>query len=306
MTADAPVDTTGACSAAEGTACGCSGNPVFDGVDRRYRAMLWLVIVINAVMFFVEMAAGRLGGSQALQADALDFLGDALTYGMSLAVIGMSLKVRATAALVKAASLLFMGLWVFGSTAWQTLVLGVPSAEVMGAIGLLALAANLASVLLLMRYKDGDANVRSVWLCSRNDAIGNVAVMGASVAVYATGSAWPDLVVAFAMAGLFLRSAQLITAQALREYRESKGEIAEARSEVQLRSLLTCPACGHVEPEIMPTDACLFFYDCKGCGTRLKPRAGDCCVFCSFGTVPCPPVQLAGGECAAGCCSPAS
>jgi Co/Zn/Cd efflux system component len=198
-------------------ACGCHGNPVFDGMDRRYRTILWVVIAINAAMFVIEMLAGRLAGSQALQADALDFLGDTLTYGMSLAVIGMSLKVRATAALAKGVSLALMGLWVFGSTAYQVLVLGVPKAELMGVIGLLALAANVASVLLLMRYKDGDANVRSVWLCSRNDAIGNVAVMGAALAVFATASAWPDLVVAAIMAGLFLNSAVQILAQAWRE-----------------------------------------------------------------------------------------
>lgn len=200
-------------------ACGCSGNPQFDGLDPAYKRILWAVIFINAAMFIIEMSAGKLAGSQALQADALDFLGDAFTYGLSLAVIGMSLKVRSTAALIKGVSLLLMGLWVFGSTAYQFFVLGVPKAEIMGAIGVLALAANVASVLLLMRYKDGDANVRSVWLCSRNDAIGNVAVMVASVAVWFTATAWPDLVVAIIMAGLFLRSAQLILVQAWQELR---------------------------------------------------------------------------------------
>lgn len=204
-------------AACDDQACGCHGNPVFDGMDRRYRLILWLVIAINAVMFVVEMLAGRFAGSQALQADALDFLGDTLTYGMSLAVIGMSLKVRATAALVKGLSLAAMGVWVLGSTAWQVLVLGVPKAEWMGVIGLLALAANVASVLLLMRYKDGDSNVRSVWLCSRNDAIGNVAVMGAALAVFVTTSAWPDLIVAAIMAGLFLNSSVQILAQSWRE-----------------------------------------------------------------------------------------
>ena len=207
---------------AETQACGCSGNPRFDGMDASYKRVLWTVIAINAAMFFVEMSAGQLAGSQALQADALDFLGDALTYGLSLAVIGMSIKVRSTAALLKGFSLLAMGLWVFGSTAYQVLILGVPSAGIMGSIGLLALAANLASVFLLMRYKDGDANVRSVWLCSRNDAIGNVAVMIASAAVWLTASAWPDLIVALMMAGLFLRSAQLILVQAWQEYRSGE------------------------------------------------------------------------------------
>ena len=176
-------------------------------------------------MFVVEMAAGKAAGSQALQADALDFLGDALTYGLSLAVIGMSLKTRATAALAKGFSLMGMGIWVFGSTVYQTLILGVPQAELMGMIGFLALAANITSVLLLMRYKDGDANVRSVWLCSRNDAIGNVAVMIASVAVWFTASAWPDLVVAIIMAGLFLRSAQLILRQGWKEYHGAETSI---------------------------------------------------------------------------------
>lgn len=203
-------------------ACGCSGNPKFDGVDPAYKRILWVVIVINAIMFIVEMSAGKLAGSQALQADALDFLGDSLTYGLSLAVIGMSLKARSMAALIKGVSLLLMGLWVFGSTVYQVLILGVPEAQIMGVIGLLALAANLASVFLLMRYKDGDANVRSVWLCSRNDAIGNVAVMVASVAVWFTMSAWPDLIVAAIMAGLFLRSAQLILIQAWHEYRSGE------------------------------------------------------------------------------------
>lgn len=211
----------GACGTKSST-CGCAGNPKFDGVDPAYKRVLWVVIFINAIMFIVEMSAGKLAGSQALQADALDFLGDALTYGLSLAVIGMSLKVRATAALLKGLSLLLMGLWVLGSTVYQVLILGVPKAELMGLIGLLALAANVASVLLLMRYKDGDANVRSVWLCSRNDAIGNVAVMVASIAVWLTASAWPDLIVAMIMASLFLRSAQLILIQAWQEYRSGE------------------------------------------------------------------------------------
>ena len=156
--------------------CGHS-HATFEGLSDDYRRRLWAVIAINAAMFFVEMGAGALAGSQALQADALDFFADAATYGISLAVIGAQLRVRAWAAFAKGASLMLMGLWVFGATAYHVLVLGVPRAEVMGVVGFLALAANVASVLLLMRYKDGDANVRSVWLCSRNDAIGNVAVM---------------------------------------------------------------------------------------------------------------------------------
>ncbi|SCY36401.1 cation transporter [Microvirga guangxiensis] len=205
--------------------CGCQGGvPVFDGVDPRYKRVLWTVIALNGAMFVTEMVAGRLAGSQALQADALDFLGDTVTYGLSLAVIGMSLRTRATAALFKGLSLSLMSLWVFGSTLYQTLILGVPQAGLMGGIGLLALAANLASVLLLMRYKDGDANVRSVWLCSRNDAIGNVVVMIAALGVWGTATAWPDLIVAALMAGLFLTSSVQILRQAWMEYRTGGAE----------------------------------------------------------------------------------
>lgn len=203
--------------AGDGGACGCHGTPVFDGVDPRYRRTLWLVIGLNAAMFTTEIIAGHQAASQALQADALDFLGDTLTYGLSLAVIGSSLRVRATAALLKSLSLFAMGLWVFGATLYRVIVTGMPQAEVMGLVGLLALGANLASVFLLMRYKDGDANVRSVWLCSRNDAIGNVAVMGAALAVGLTGTPWPDLLVAGVLAGLFLMSAVQILRQALAE-----------------------------------------------------------------------------------------
>src|SRR5215218_696845 len=201
-------------------ACGCSGGvPDFDGVDPRYKRILWTVIGLNATMFVVEMATSHLAGSQALQADALDFLGDTVTYGLSLAVIGASLRTRATAALFKGLSLSLMGAWVLGSTLYHVLILGLPRAEIMGGIGILALAANVSSVLLLMRYKDGDANVRSVWLCSRNDAIGNIAVMAAAGAVWWSTSAWPDLIVAGVMAGLFLSSAVQILRQAWAEYR---------------------------------------------------------------------------------------
>lgn len=199
--------------------CGCSTNVVFEGLDPSYRRALWLVIALNAAMFAVETGAGVLAGSHALQADALDFLGDTLTYGMSLAVIGMSLQVRATAALIKGITLGLMGVWVLGSTLWHTLVLGLPRAEIMGLIGLLALATNVTSVLLLMRYKDGDANVRSVWLCSRNDAIGNIAVVVAALGVWSTATGWPDIIVAVVLAALFLQSATKILRQALDERR---------------------------------------------------------------------------------------
>jgi Co/Zn/Cd efflux system component len=200
----------------------CSDGTRFEGLSAEYKRRLWFVIAINASMFLVEMAAGSLAGSQALQADALDFLGDATTYGISLAVIGASIQIRARAAILKAISLTAMALWVLGSTAYRVVILGIPRAEVMGAIGILALAANAASVLILMRYKDGDANVRSVWLCSRNDAIGNVAVMIAALAVWSTATKWPDLLVAAIMAGLFLNSSIQILRQSFRELRETR------------------------------------------------------------------------------------
>ena len=204
----------------------CNHEPKFDGMSPGFRRALWIVIAINAAMFVVEMTAGALAGSQALQADALDFLGDTLTYGLSLFVLGMSLRVRSTAALAKGISLAAMGLWVFGSTAYQVLILGVPKAEIIGAVGVAALLANVASVLVLLRYKDGDANVRSVWLCSRNDAIGNVAVIGAGAGVYLTGTAWPDLAVAALMAGLFLWSSLQIVRQAVAEMRHDGARVS--------------------------------------------------------------------------------
>lgn len=199
-------------------ACGHDHAP-FDGMSDTYKRRLWMVIAINAAMFAVEMTAGQLARSQALQADALDFFADAVTYGISLAVIGASLKTRSMAAAAKGGSLFLMGLWVFGSTIWRVFQGGVPEAPVMGLIGFLALAANLASVLLLMSYKDGDANVRSVWLCSRNDAVGNVIVMVAALGVWGTATAWPDLIVAGIMAGLFLSSSVQILSQSLAEWR---------------------------------------------------------------------------------------
>jgi len=203
----------------------CGRNVRFEGLDPVYKRVLWTVIAINAVMFAVELAAGHMASSQALQADALDFLGDTLTYGISLAVIGRSLQTRSYAAILKAASLTLMAVWVLGSTAYNVLVLGTPRAEIMGIIAVLALAANATSVLLLIRYKDGDANVRSVWLCSRNDAIGNIAVMGAALAVWSMDSAWPDLLVATVMAGLFLRSSSQILLQAWQEARSDAPEV---------------------------------------------------------------------------------
>ncbi len=197
---------------------GCCGQDTkFDGASVAFKRTLIAVIAINGAMFITEIVAGITAGSQALLADALDFLGDTATYAISLAVIGMPLIVRAKAALFKGVSLALMGFWVFGSTLYHVLVTSTPQAEIMGAVGFLALLANLASVLLLLKYRDGDANVRSVWLCSRNDAIGNVAVILAASGVWASQTAWPDLLVAGLMASLFLWSSLQIIRQARAE-----------------------------------------------------------------------------------------
>lgn len=205
----------------------CDQNVSFDGSSPAYRRVLWIVIAINAVMFVVEMSAGAAAGSKALQADALDFLGDTLTYGISLYVIGKSVRMRATAALMKGVSLALMGVGVLGWTIYHTFVLGVPNAMVMSGVAFLAFAANVVSALLLLKFRDGDSNVRSVWLCSRNDAIGNVAVIAAAGVVMLTGSAWPDLIVAAAMATLFLQSSIKIIRQATTELRLERAD-AEA------------------------------------------------------------------------------
>lgn len=196
----------------------------FEGLSADYKRRLWAVIIINAAMFVVEMTAGHMARSQALQADALDFFADSVTYGISMAVIGTSLKTRTMAAAAKGISLFGMGLWVFGSTLYRVFYTGMPEAPIMGVIGFMALAANLISVYLLINYKDGDANVRSVWLCSRNDAIGNVVVMIAALGVWGTTTAWPDLAVAAVMAGLFLTSSFQILTQSWAEWKE-KGAI---------------------------------------------------------------------------------
>jgi len=195
----------------------CDHEPVFTGASAAYRRALWAVIAINAAMFAVEVVAGLAAGSMALQADSLDFLADSATYGLSLWVIARPARWRANAALFKGASLGVLGTWVLGATIWRAFAPGPPEPVVMGTVGVLALCANVASVLLLLRYRDGDANVRSVWLCSRNDAIGNIAVVLAASGVFATGTAWPDLIVAGVMASLFLSSSVRIVRHALGE-----------------------------------------------------------------------------------------
>ena len=203
----------------------------FDGMNVDYKRRLMLVTAINIAMFVVEMTAGQLAGSQALKADALDFAADGATYALSFWAIGRPQRVRTGAAVIKGVSLLTMGVWIAATTLYQFFVLGVPEAEVMGLIGFLALAANLLSVYLLFAYKNGDANIRSVWLCSRNDAIGNVAVMGAAVLVAWLNSGAPDLIVAGVMAALFLTSSYQILRQSWAEWQEAESGHDHAHDE---------------------------------------------------------------------------
>ena len=194
----------------------------FDGMSEGYRRALWAVIGINGAMFIVEILAGMSAQSQALKADALDFAGDTVTYALSLFVIGASVKARALASMFKAATLGAMALTVLTLTVLQFTNGAQPTAQTMGIVGVIALVANLLSVVILLRWRDGDSNVRSVWLCSRNDAIGNVGVIAAGVLVAATGTAWPDLIVATLLASLFLRSSVAIFQQARSELRHDE------------------------------------------------------------------------------------
>lgn len=185
----------------------------------RWRSILWIALIANGAMFAVEMAAGLAADSRALQADALDFLGDAANYAISLGVAGMALAWRARAALFKAGSMLAFGLWVIAFAIYGLVTGSDPEPQTMGLIGTLALLVNVAVALMLFRFRQGDANMRSVWICSRNDAIGNCAVLAAALGVFGTGQAWPDLLVAASMASLAIWGSLEVFAQA-------RGELA--------------------------------------------------------------------------------
>jgi Co/Zn/Cd efflux system component len=210
-------------------AAGCCGGGCSSSrppVDTAYRRVLWIALSVNAGMFLVELIAGAAAGSVSLQADAMDFLGDAANYLISLLVLGMTLQWRARAALLKGLSLGVVGLWVAGQTAWNALYQTVPQAEVMGIVGVLALAANVACALMLYFHRHGDANRRSVWICSRNDAIANIAVLAAALGVFGTGTGWPDIIVAAVMAGLSVSGAAQIIRQSLAELRSAPAPAA--------------------------------------------------------------------------------
>ncbi len=205
----------------------CSA-PEPGGADPRWQRALWIALAVNAGMFALEIAAGVAAGSASLQADALDFLGDAANYAISLGVAGMALAWRARAALLKGASLGVLGLWVVATTVWHAIAGTLPSAETMGAVGVLALAANAGVALMLYRWRGGDANMRSVWICSRNDAIGNVAVVLAAAGVFGTGTGWPDIIVASVMAALGLTGGWQIMRQATGELRGERHRLVTA------------------------------------------------------------------------------
>ena len=182
-----------------------------------YRRILWAALAVNLAMFAVEIGAGLAAQSVSLLADSLDFFGDAANYGISLFVLSMALQGRARASLLKAASMGIFGLWIAGTTIQHALAGTVPEAPVMGVVGGLALLANLGVAALLYRWRDGDSNMRSVWICTRNDAIGNLAVLLAAAGVFGSGAGWPDYIVAAIMSGLALTGAVQVTRQALSE-----------------------------------------------------------------------------------------
>src|SRR6478736_1555821 len=181
-----------------------------------YRRVLITVLAINAVMFAVEVIAGVAAGSASLQADALDFLGDAANYAISLLVVGMALRYRASAALAKGLTMGLFGLWVISTVFWHAVHGTLPSAFTMGTVGMAALLANAATFGLLWAYRHGDANMRSAWICTRNDVLGNLAVLLAALGVFGTGTGWPDVIVALAMASLALQGAATVVKQSLR------------------------------------------------------------------------------------------
>jgi Co/Zn/Cd efflux system component len=195
------------------------GNP-------EYRRALWIVLGINTAMFLVEIGAGLAAGSASLQADALDFLGDAANYGISLFVVSMALRYRAMAAFAKGVSMGAFGLWVIATVIWHAVHGTLPSAAAMGAVGFAALTANAVSFGILWLYRTGDANMRSAWICTRNDVLGNLAVLLAAVGVFGTGTGWPDIVVAATMAVLALQGASTVLRQSLGELRQPQPSTA--------------------------------------------------------------------------------
>lgn len=189
--------------------------------DSGARLVLWIALVLNAGMFAVELGAGLAAGSTSLLADSADFLGDAANYGIALAVLPLALAWRARAAMLKGLTMGLFGLWVGAMAIGHAIAGTVPEPLTMGAVGFVALAVNVAVALMLYRFRTGDSNMRAVWICSRNDALGNLAVMAAASGVFATGTAWPDIAVAAFMAILALWGSAQVIAQARGELRQA-------------------------------------------------------------------------------------
>ena len=187
----------------------------------QYRRVLWAVLVINACMFAVELAAGFEARSVSLQADALDFLSDTANYGISLAVVGLTQQLRAKAALTKGITMGLFGVWVLTAAIWNLVHQTTPEATTMGLVGIAALLSNGIVFALLWAYRSGDSNMQSVWLCSRNDVVGNLTVLLAALGVFGTGHGWPDVIVALVMAALALDGAWKVSALAIGELRET-------------------------------------------------------------------------------------
>jgi cation diffusion facilitator family transporter len=200
----------------------CDHTPETQVQDQRYRRVLWAVLMVNAAMFLIEVVAGLASGSVSLQADALDFLADVANYTISLFVLGLAFRYRSTAALAKGATMGVFGIWVLATCLWHTVHGEVPEPVTMGAVGGVALIANALCFALLWAYRAGDSNRRSVWLCSRNDVIGNFAVLLAALGVFKTGTVWPDVIVAAIMSVLALQGAWHVI-------RQASGELTEAR-----------------------------------------------------------------------------
>lgn len=197
--------------------CCHSNSPSTAAASPRYRKALWIALAVNLAMLAVEVSAGFASGSVSLLADAIDFAGDAANYGISLAVLARPLAWRSRAALLKGVSMAACGVFVLGQAVSSALAGLPPEPLTMGLVALLALVANCAVALLLYAHREGDANMRSVWLCSRNDAIGNVAVALAAIGVFGTGSGWPDLAIAVLMGGLALSAGVSVIREARRE-----------------------------------------------------------------------------------------
>ena len=195
----------------------CRPLVIEQGQSRAYRRVLWIALGVNLAMFIVEMIAGLGAGSVSLQADSLDFLSDTANYGISLFVAGMALPNRAIAAFGKGVTMGLFGIWVLASSVWKGFAGAPPEAVTMGVVGFAALAANALCFALLSAYRSGDSNMRSVWLCSRNDLIGNCAVLAAAIGVARTSAVWPDVLVAAIMAVLALQGAAVVMTQARAE-----------------------------------------------------------------------------------------